>query len=148
MTPPELDVDLVHARLRLMRELLDDLQSVGDITHQRLEDDRMLRHALERIITQLVDTAVAVNGHAAAALLGRGPGDYYESFALAAEAGVLSADLAAELAPSAGLRNVLVHEYATVDLAKVAESIPEAADGFRRYIRGVAEALREQTGEA
>ncbi len=30
MTPPELDVDLVHARLRLMRELLDDLRSVGE----------------------------------------------------------------------------------------------------------------------
>lgn len=32
MTPPELDVDLVHARLRLMRELLDDLRSVGDLS--------------------------------------------------------------------------------------------------------------------
>lgn len=148
MTPPELDVDLVHARLRLMRELLDDLRGVGDVSGERLENDRMLRHALERIITQLVDTAVAVNGHVAAGLLGRGPGDYYESFGLAAEAGVLPDDLAAELAPSTGLRNVLVHEYATVDLSRVAESVSRAVEGFGRYIRAVADALREQAGEA
>ena len=65
----------------------------------------MTRHAVERILTQLVDLAVSVNGHVAAARLGRGPATYPESFRLAAEAGLLDAQLADQLAPSSGLRN-------------------------------------------
>lgn len=146
MTPPDLDVDIVHARLRMMRELLDDLAGAGDLTANRLEADRMTRHAVERILTQLVELAVAVNGHVAAALLGRGPSDYRESFQLVAEAGVLPHELAARLAPSAGLRNLLVHEYAKIDLARIAESAAEAIEGYREYIRVIAEALSEQAG--
>lgn len=31
MTPPSLDAASVHAKLRLMRELLDDLESLGEV---------------------------------------------------------------------------------------------------------------------
>ena len=34
-----------------MRALLDDLQQVGDVSAERLEQERLIRHAVERIIT-------------------------------------------------------------------------------------------------
>lgn len=145
MTPPDLDRDVVHAKLRLSRELLDDLASAGEVTPPRLEGDRMMRHAVKRILTQLVYLAVAVNGHVAAAVLGRGPADYRESFHLAADAGVVPKDLAVRLASSTGLRNIRVHEYATIDLAKVAASVQTALDDYGEYVRSVARALGEAT---
>lgn len=48
MTPPDLDMGVVQARLRLIEGLLDDLERAGDLTADMLERDRMLRHAIER----------------------------------------------------------------------------------------------------
>jgi uncharacterized protein YutE (UPF0331/DUF86 family) len=141
MTPAGLDVPVLHAKLRLMRELLDDLEALGPLPPERLGQERIVRYAVERMLTQLVDLAVAVNAHCAAAVLHRAAADYRESFALMATAGILDEALAAELAPSVGLRNVLTHEYVAVDLGVVARSVPLALSGYRRYVGSVADFL-------
>jgi uncharacterized protein YutE (UPF0331/DUF86 family) len=42
------------------------------------------------------------------------------------------------MAPSASLRNVLVHMYLDVDLSKVANSVPMALKDYAEYIHEVA----------
>jgi uncharacterized protein YutE (UPF0331/DUF86 family) len=54
---------------------------------------------------------------------------------------MISEPLARELSPSVGLRNVLTHEYVSVDLSIVAGSIGRAVDGYRRYVEEVARFL-------
>lgn len=54
---------------------------------------------------------------------------------------MLSPELAARLMPSVGLRNVLVHEYAVVDLALVAAGVQLARTDYRAYVREIAAAL-------
>ncbi len=141
MTPPVLDGAMLQAKLRAMRELLDDLDTLPSIDLAALQADRMLRHGVERVLTQLVELAVAVNGHLAVVRLGRGAATYRESFALAARAGALSADLAERLAPSVGLRNVLVHEYAVVDLRLVLAAVDQARTDYRAYVAAIADVL-------
>ncbi len=141
MTPPVLDGAMLQAKLRAMRELLDDLDALPSIDLAALQADRMLRHGVERILTQLVELAVAVNGHLAVGQLGRGAATYRESFALAARAGALPADLAERLAPSVGLRNVLVHEYAAVDLRLVVAAVDRARTDYRAYVAAIADVL-------
>jgi uncharacterized protein YutE (UPF0331/DUF86 family) len=53
------------------------------------------------------------------------------------ELGVLSRELADSLAPSAGLRTRLVHEYAALDDAKVLAPIAVMLDLYPRYIQAV-----------
>jgi uncharacterized protein YutE (UPF0331/DUF86 family) len=144
MSPRELDRAMIHAKLRVLRDLLEDLEPLRNISAERLGTERLTRYAVERILTQLVDVAVSVNSHVSAALAARGPADYRESFELAARAGLISEPLARELAPSVGLRNVLTHEYVGVDLAIVAGSIGRAVDGYRRYVEEVARFLRSE----
>lgn len=139
MSPGELDVDRVHAALARMRELLADLDElVGEPTAKELQADRGRRHITERVLTQLVEVAVGVNSHVAAARLGRAPADYTTSFELAARAGLITAALADELRASAGMRNVLVHEYLDIDTARVAAAVPRARDAYGRYVREAA----------
>lgn len=137
MTPAPLSPDVLVVRLRSMRELLADLSAVGEVTAARLEGDRMLRHAVERVLTQLVDLAVAVNSHAVAAEREAAPTDYRSSFRAAGEVGLLEPELASRLAGSVGLRNVLVHEYVSVDLHVVAASVGLALDQYGAYVRQV-----------
>lgn len=119
----------------MMRELLDDLRGVGAVDGGRLQMDRMLRHAVERILTQMVELAVSVNGHVAATTLGEAPRDYRSSFTLAERAGLIDADLADRLRRSVGLRNILTHEYADADLKVVARSVESALSDYGAYVR-------------
>lgn len=82
MSPRDLDAGIVLARLTSIRELLHDLRLAGEVSKADLQRDRRLRHAVERILTQLVELAVSVNSHVAATALGKAPGDYRESFEL------------------------------------------------------------------
>jgi len=101
----------------------------------------MLRHAVERILVQLVELSVSANGHVAATQLGKAPPDYRSSFDLAADVGMDGADLARPLRDSIGLRNVLTHEYVGVDPTRVAESAALAKTECAEYLQQVTDWL-------
>lgn len=149
MTPREFNADIVWARLRQLRRMLDDLQSYGRIDVETLEADSRTRYAVERILTQVAETAVAVNAHLGASLLGRVRTGYATSFDLAVDVGALSKETAERIKPSAGTRNVLVHQYFDVDYHKVAEAARRAPQDYGSYVNEVsAFLLRREEGDA
>jgi len=125
-----------------MRDAIDVLRGVAGTTAADLSDDALLRGAVERYLMLLVDQAVAINLHLASALGGPTPRDYTASFAAAASVGALSEELANSLAASAGMRNVLVHEYVRIDLDLVAAAIGQAIEGYGEYVTTVATFVR------
>jgi uncharacterized protein YutE (UPF0331/DUF86 family) len=145
MTPPPLDTDILAVRLRLMRELLDQLDQLGTVDVDRLAAEPVTRAAVERFIQAVVDLAVDINSHIAVARLAMAPTSGRVSFGLAAEAGVLDVDLAERLAPAAGLRNVLVHRYTEIAVDKVADAASTVLVGFSEYVKQVAAFAAKQT---
>jgi len=63
-----------------------------------------------------------------------------------AEAGVIDDSLAATLAPSAGMRNLLVNRYADIDVAIVADSIGDVLDHYAEFVAQVSRWLLHGTG--
>ena len=59
--------------------------------------------------------------------------------------GILPRELALSLAPSAGLRNRLVHEYESLDDAKVLASIGALLAQYPHYVQAV-ESFLSKTG--
>jgi uncharacterized protein YutE (UPF0331/DUF86 family) len=55
-----------------------------------------------------------------------------------AEAGIVTAETARELANIAGFRNLLVHDYARVDRARVYVFLNARLDGFRHFAADIA----------
>lgn len=110
-----------------------------------LRDDLRRRLVVERALSALVESAVQVNNHIVAAQDAVAAEDYYGSFLAAAEVGLLPRALAERLAPWAGLRNRVVHEYERVDLEVVAAAVDSAVRGFREYVRTVAGWLDERS---
>lgn len=143
MSPRALDWRSVQAKLRLMQSLLDQLRSIGPVDTARMTTDPVVGLAVERVLTQLVELAFGINGHVVVARLDRAPDSYRASFALAAEAELITPGLAASLTPSVGLRNVLVHNYTQVDRQVVADAVPLALDQYGEYVRQVASAMLE-----
>ncbi len=143
MTPRRLDPAVILERLREIQLLLADLVEIGEVDAERLRRERPTRHVVERVLSQIVELAGSINTHIVASLLGRSPDSYADSFDEIARAGVLEWDLAAALRPSAGMRNVLVHDYLEVDHGKVSAAIPLALEHYGHYVRQVARWIRD-----
>src|ERR1700749_4017642 len=84
-----LDGRPMRARLRRIRELLTWLAELGPVDPPRLFDEPATALAVERILTLLVDLALACNTDVAAAAPGRAPQPYEGSVELARPAGMM-----------------------------------------------------------
>ncbi len=144
MTPRTIDWRSVRAKLRRIRGLHDQLEAFGPIEAHRLRVEPVTALAVERILTLLVDLAFAGNSHISVAVLGRAPDTYGESFTLAANTGMITHELAAALRPSAGMRNVLVHDYLETDQNLVAAAVPLAVVQYGEYVRQVARFIQSR----
>ncbi len=145
MTPRRLDPQAIGGKLRTMRRLLDELEGLGPVDAERFGREFATQLIVERIVSQVVDLAAGINAHVAAVELGAAPQDLRRSFAAAADAHLIDAALAERLAPSAGLRNILVHAYLDLDVARLVAAVPLAVDEYGEYIRQVARWLAERT---
>lgn len=144
MTPPGFDADVVGARLRLLADTLDDLEPLRGASASDLASDPIVRAATERFIQVIVDLAVDINSHILVSVAGRTPPTARGTFLELGSAAVLDPELAARLAPSAGMRNLLVHRYADIDVGIVADAIDEILDGYARYVSGIGTWLAER----
>ena len=125
----------------MMRDALDTLDGFRGVDVAQLNDDPVARAAVERLLQVIVGLAFDINAHLVAKTLGRSPETGRASFHDLVEAGVLDEALAATLAPSAGLRNVLVHHYVDLRMDLIADAVRTVGDGFPAYITAVARYL-------
>lgn len=144
MTPPAPDRATISARLRAMRETLTALEALRSIDANTLRAEPLTRAAAERLIQVVVDLSVDINAHLVTSETGAAPRTGHDSFLAVAAIGAISEDLAERLAPSAGLRNILVHRYVDIRTDLVAGAIPTVLDGFADYVRQTADWLAEQ----
>ncbi|CAN5165126.1 hypothetical protein BH23ACT9_BH23ACT9_36940 [soil metagenome] len=135
----------MQRRLVELRRTLDQLREEVPTGAVELGADWRHRAVVERLLERLVELAVAINSHIAAVVGGVPPEEYRASFSAAAEAGALPRELAERMAPAAGLRNVIVHDYLDVDLSLLADGANAAAEDFASYVEAIARWLLDQT---
>ena len=146
MTPRRLDQAVITAKLRTMRRLLDELEGLAPVDTDRFAREFGTQLIVERIVSQLVDLAASINAHVVAVQTGAPPPDVQSSFTAAAGTGLIDHDLARRLAPSAGLRNVLVHAYIDLDLARLVAAVPLVSEQYAEYVRQVARWATDRNG--
>ncbi|MEW5705256.1 MAG: DUF86 domain-containing protein [Actinomycetota bacterium] len=132
-----LNTALVRRKLISLQGYLKELKQLSNISLQEYKGDFTKRRAIERLIQLLVETASDINAHVLIEETGEPPRDYYTSFIRASDVGLISYELAESLAPSAGLRNRIVHEYEILKDEIVYASIKQAIDKYARYVQEV-----------
>jgi uncharacterized protein YutE (UPF0331/DUF86 family) len=141
-----IEVDIIKRKMAIMIESLKALEPIKDMEREAYERDLYKRKATERLLQELIESAIDINTHL---IVGTGhtiPDDYYESFIKAGELKIISSELAEKLAPSTGLRNRLVHEYDRLDHSMVLKSVKMAEDLYPIYIKEVNDYLTGRTG--
>jgi len=134
--------EFVERKLQLIAEDLGALSAFRDIPYEELVGDAVRLAAVERILERIVLRAVDVNEHLISdAATGTEEKTtrltYKDTFLKLADYGVLSPELARRIAPSAGLRNILVHEYNDLDHRIVHAAIRTALAEYTAYIDAV-----------
>lgn len=132
-----INIDLIRRKLSRLTMYLERLKP---ILKKRLEDylkDDYLRFSTERLIQLIVECAADINNHVVVKQGHRPPEDYKSSFLKAAEAGLISRKLAEHIKGSAGMRNILVHEYMDIDDKMIFETVPLAMKHYREYCQQV-----------
>lgn len=132
-----IEVEIVQRKLVVIVENLKALEPIKNINKDEYVKDLYKRKAVERLLQELIEAAIDINIHIIVQTGNTVPDDYYESFIKAGELGIISVDLAEKLAPSAGLRNRLVHEYDRLEHSMVLEALRMANNLYSKYIKEI-----------
>ncbi|MEK7586802.1 MAG: HepT-like ribonuclease domain-containing protein [Patescibacteria group bacterium] len=102
-------------------------------------EDELTLSAVERRFQLIVDTAIDINTHIIKEADINTPDDYQGTFTVLAENKILPMEFALKIAPSVGLRNLIVHKYGKVDIKKMIDDIKNDIGDYVEYIRLISE---------
>lgn len=123
-----------------MDELYERLRRLEPLKGRSLSEfyqDAYLRDIVERNLEIAAQCCLDIGNRLISLEGAPKPRDYYESILRLGELGALPIEFAEKLAPIAGFRNILVHEYLAVDWNEVHKSLQRLDDlyQFAEYIR-------------
>jgi uncharacterized protein YutE (UPF0331/DUF86 family) len=122
---------VILARLAHLGRAIAQLERLRSMPAASRGSDLLMLFAAERALHVAAESAFDIGHHV---LAGRGlpvPAAYRDVFPALSRAGVIPAPLQARLVGLAGLRNLLVHDYADVDPVRLWELVDTRLDDLR-----------------
>ena len=132
-----LEKEIIRRKLAVIAENLKALEPIKEMPGEEYIEDVYKRKATERLLQELIEAAIDINTHIIVQTGNTAPDDYYESFIKAGELKIIPIDLAGKLAPSAGLRNRLVHEYDLLEHSMVLNAVRMAEELYPEYVKEI-----------
>lgn len=132
-----IDKEIIRRKLAVMAENLKALEPIKDMTEDEYMADVYKRKAAERLLQELIEAAIDINTHIIVQTGNTAPDDYYESFIRAGELKIIPLGLAEKLAPSAGLRNRLVHEYDLLEHPLILDAVRKSEELYPQYVKEI-----------
>lgn len=142
-----IDHQTVQELLQTLSEYNEDLRTYQRLSHDEVVTNRhsqsMIRYAMQTAIQCLVDIAnhLLVGGDleqstdSRSAILGLG------------RHGILPQDFAQQISGMAGLRNVIVHQYMTVDHELIYQFLQTSVDDFETFSQHIVAYLQTVVNE-
>jgi uncharacterized protein YutE (UPF0331/DUF86 family) len=122
----------IERRLDELTERLARLEPLRGRPRTDFDQDPYLRDIVERNLEVAAQCCIDIS-HRIISLEGaQKPVDYYDAILRMGELGVVPAGFARDLAPLAGFRNILVHEYLAVDWDEVYRML-HRLEGLERF---------------
>ena len=133
--------DVVRRKLLEIGEAEGHLRSWAPVTVEQLEENQQLRWAVERGLQIAAEALFDAGAHILSAEFQEVVDEYRQIPKRLLARGVLSPTTASRLKGLAGFRNVLVHEYADIDLRRVHAGLERLGD-FDAFVTDVEQWLQ------
>jgi uncharacterized protein YutE (UPF0331/DUF86 family) len=122
------------------------LQPLREKSKAEFDQDPYLRDIVERNLEIAAQCCIDISHRIISLEKAQKPQDYYEAITRMGELAVLPVDFARRLAPIAGFRNILIHEYLSLDWNEVYKHLQNLGD-IIRFGELVRKWLRQKTAE-
>ena len=126
--------NIVQSQLSELSGYLKELEDVLQCPVVDIVKNNLKLHAVERLFQITVDTALHLNSHIISESGFNTPEDYHSTFIILGEQNIIPLDFARKIAPSVGLRNMVVHKYGEIDLKQMIEYIKNGISDYVDYV--------------
>ena len=143
-----LKIAFIKRKIKLIHQDLERLKDISHFTFDEVAKDPMKSAALERVLERIVTRAIDINRHIISEM-GSGTEDvksYYDTFLSLSLCKVYPKQFGELIAPSSGLRNILVHEYDEIDPKQLYQSIGDAFKQYGKYCDYILKSIEKERG--
>lgn len=132
---------IVLTRLKFISDYLRKLRRFESMSLEEYLDNFDHKTISERMLELIFQAAIDINEHILTQTQAVESITNKESFIRAGECGVITPELADQLVESAGLRNILAHQYLNINYVDLFDSIQKALTRYPIYIQQVTKYL-------
>ncbi len=137
-------VDTIMERLRALDEYIRILQPYRTCDLGKLVEDRMVYGGVLHYLQLCAQIVMDISSHLHAELDLERANDYKEVIIALGRHRILPPEFAARLSDITGFRNVLVHEYLTVDPLRVQEALQNGIADLQAFMVHITDFLRRE----
>ena len=132
-----IDAEIIQKRLEKLRQYVSLLQKLSKQPLNRFLSDPFVQGNVERYLQLSIQVSLDIGNHILAEIETRAPEEYRDIFIFLGENKVLPVELARKMAPLAGLRNILVHDYLEIDLGRIYEFLENDLSDFIEFAKQI-----------
>jgi uncharacterized protein YutE (UPF0331/DUF86 family) len=123
--------------LKLLNEYINDLKELQPVSFSTYQENKLIRRTVERTLHLAVEACLDIGQHIIAQESYRMPRNNKEVFQILHEEDIVSSELLARLVAMAGFRNLIVHDYATIDNAAVFSILKRHLGDFTAFAQAI-----------
>ena len=132
------DSALLASKLSAIRDAVERIRVVLPESSDTFLNDRTQREVVTLNLFVAIQECIALASHIVADAGWAVPKTYAESFTVLAERQVLNVELAERMRAAAGLRNLLAHQYGTIDFDRLYGFVASRLGDLSNYCSAVA----------
>jgi uncharacterized protein YutE (UPF0331/DUF86 family) len=141
-----MDVRLIKKKLGELEKYVRALEGLKSYSLQELRADVTKAWSVEHGLQLAIQVILDIGSHILAALGKQEIEDYADVMDKLGEMNILPPAFVKTIRGMVGVRNILVHEYAAVDLAKVHDIAQNRLDDFRKFAKYIDQYLSSASG--
>jgi len=132
-----IDTTLIRKKLGDLETYILTLEHLRSYSLKELMEDRAKAWSVEHGLQIAVQTLIDTGNHILAALGEQEIEDYVDVIDKLGERRIIPTTFSQSIRGMAGFRNILIHEYAAVDLKKVYHVLQNQLDDFREFAKHI-----------
>lgn len=132
-----IDKNLIKKKLGELENYILTLEGLRTYSIRELQKNREKLWSVEHGLQLTVQLVIDMGNHILASIGEQEIEDYVDVIDKLGERRIIPSEFAQTIRGMAGFRNILIHEYATVDIKKVYHVLHNQLDDFRKFAKYV-----------
>jgi len=138
------DPDVLETKILKLRGYLRILKGLKKYSLAQYTGNPLIKGSVERYLQLSIECLLDMGNHIISDLGLRKAEDYQDVFIILCEARVIPKAFAIKIAPMAGFRNILVHDYMKLADSKVYHILQKNLTDFEKFVKYIARYLEKE----